>query len=175
LAGQTFQSFLLDNSPATMMVTLPLALALSLFKFADAAAYDSYTPTVQILNGTYTGIHSPYYNQDFYLGVPYTQPPVGDLRYRVPQSLNTTWSGTRNATEYSPFCVGYGVGSSSNIKQLQALTKFQSATRGYNDYVSEDCLTLNIVRPVGVGENLPVALWIHGQVALQRRRMTWAR
>ena len=105
------------------MVTLPLALALSLFNFADAAVYDSYTPTVQILNGTYTGIHSPYYNQDFYLGVPYAQPPVEDLRYRVPQSLNTTWSGTRNATDYSPFCVGYGVGSSSNIKQLQALTK----------------------------------------------------
>ena len=98
-----------------MMVTLPLALALSFFNFAEAAAHDTYTPTVEIHNGTYTGIHSPYYNQDFYLGIPYAQPPVGDLRYRVPQSLNTTWSEARNATEYSPFCVGYGVGSSSNF------------------------------------------------------------
>ncbi|PVH87433.1 triacylglycerol lipase [Cadophora sp. DSE1049] len=124
-----------------MTVKIPLVLAVCLFNFANGAAHDYYTPSVQILNGTYTGIHSPYYNQDFYLGIPYAQPPVGALRYRVPQSLNTSWSEARNATEYSPFCVGYG-----------------SATRGYNDYVSEDCLTLNIVRPVGVGESLPVAL-----------------
>ena len=95
-----------------MTVTIPLVLAVCLFTFANGAASEYYTPSAQILNGTYTGIHSPYYNQDFYLGIPYARPPIGDLRYRVPQSLNTSWLGARNANEYSPFCVGYGVGNS---------------------------------------------------------------
>jgi triacylglycerol lipase len=87
-----------------------------LLHFANGATSDYSAPSVQVLNGTYTGIHSPYYNQDFYLGMPYAQPPVGDLRYRVPQSVNTSWSGTKNATEYSPFCVGYGVRSHELFK-----------------------------------------------------------
>ena len=94
-----------------MTATILLTLVACSFNFANGAASDYYTPSVQVLNGTYTGIHSPYYNQDFYLGIPYAQPPTGNLRYRVPQSLNTSWLGARNATEYSPFCVGYGVGT----------------------------------------------------------------
>lgn len=69
----------------------------------------SAAPTVQVLNGTYVGTYSPEYNQDFFLGMPYSQPPVEDLRFRTPQSLNTSWTGTKNATEYSPECYGYGV------------------------------------------------------------------
>jgi hypothetical protein len=65
-------------------------------------------PTVQVLNGTYSGIYSPEYNQDFFLGIPYSQPPVGDLRFRPAQSLNTSWTGTKNATQYSLECIGYG-------------------------------------------------------------------
>ncbi len=42
----------------------------------------------------------------------------------------------------------------------------QSADLGHNNYVGEDCLTLNIYRPVGQEPNLPVAIWIHGYVYL---------
>lgn len=66
------------------------------------------TPSAKVRNGTITGVHSSPYDQDFFLGIPYAQPPVGNLRYRVPQSLNSTFI-TRAATAYSPFCVGYGV------------------------------------------------------------------
>ncbi|KAK8132118.1 hypothetical protein PG999_000291 [Apiospora kogelbergensis] len=79
---------------------------------------------------------------------PMPSPPTGDLRFRAPQPLNESWSGLRNATEYSPQCFGYG-----------------SDTWVLGNYVSEDCLTINVVRPHGVGTNdtkLPVALWIHG-------------
>lgn len=31
------------------------------------------TPTVRVKNGTYSGIHSPQYDQDFFLGIPYAQ------------------------------------------------------------------------------------------------------
>lgn len=67
------------------------------------------TPTAAVQNGTISGMHSNTYNQDMFLGIPYAQSPVGDLRFRNPQSLNTTLNGTYEATSYSPSCVGYGV------------------------------------------------------------------
>lgn len=106
-----------------------------------------YVPTAKTINGTYYGVYNQAYDQDLFLGMPYAQPPVGDLRFRVPQSLNTTWKGSRNATEYSRQCIGYG-----------------SDTWVLGNYVSEDCLTINVIRPSGTtkGDKLPVALWIHG-------------
>ena len=101
-------------------------------------------PRVSIKNGTVIGIYSTEYNQDFFLGVPFVQPPVGNLRFRMPVPINTTWSEPVQATKYYPECVGYG-----------------GDQIGY--HISEDCLGLNIVRPSGhEGQSLPVAVWIHG-------------
>ncbi|KAH7317097.1 carboxylesterase family protein [Stachybotrys elegans] len=104
-------------------------------------------PVVSLKNGSYSGIHLPEYGQDNFLGMPYAKPPVGDLRFRVPQPLDSTWDGVREATEYSPFCIGYG-----------------SDTWVLGNHVSEDCLTINVVRPAGVSaeDSLPVAFWVHG-------------
>jgi len=35
-------------------------------------------------------------------------------------------------------------------------------TESQGNYVSEDCLTINVVRSHGSGDNLPVVVWIHG-------------
>jgi carboxylesterase type B len=104
-------------------------------------------PTVQVLNGTYYGNYLPTYNQDAFLGIPFAQPPVGDLRFRQAQPLNTTWTEPRNATEYAPECIGYG-----------------SDNWVLGNINSEDCLVLNVVRPSGISPDakLPVAVWIHG-------------
>ncbi|KAM0165000.1 hypothetical protein ACHAPG_000249 [Botrytis cinerea] len=105
------------------------------------------SPTVSVLNGTYYGTYLPTYDEDIFLGIPFAQPPVGPLRFNPPQSLNTTWDTPRNATEYSPECIGYG-----------------SDNWILGNIISEDCLTLNVVRPSGISPdaNLPVAVWIHG-------------
>ncbi|KAL9106326.1 MAG: hypothetical protein Q9227_008662 [Pyrenula ochraceoflavens] len=103
-------------------------------------------PRAKSLNGTYHGVHNSHYYQDLFLGVPFAQAPVGDLRLRAPRSLNTTWS-ERSGTEYGYSCIGYG----------------EDTAIGGHDYVSEDCLTLNIVRPAGYErQKLPVSVWIYG-------------
>lgn len=82
---------------------------LAVWAVTHAAPSGTSAPTATVRNGTYTGVHSTTYDQDFFLGMPYAQQPVGNLRFTVPQSLNETWNGARDAKEYSDICVGYGV------------------------------------------------------------------
>lgn len=104
-------------------------------------------PIAHTRNGTYSGVHNSVYSQDLFLGVPYAQPPVGSLRFAPPQSLNTTWAGHRAVTELGPSCMGYGED-----------TEYEA-----RNYTSEDCLSVNIVRPAGTPVSpLPVAVFIHG-------------
>lgn len=78
-------------------------------------------PTVTVTNGSYVGKYVPEWQQDQFLGIPYAIPPLGDLRFAKPKSLNTSFTGYRDATHYGHSCYQYG-------------TKFN---------LSEDCLTLN--------------------------------
>jgi carboxylesterase type B len=95
----------------------------------------SEAPTATTKNGTYAGTHLPQWDQDAFLGMPYAQPPLGQLRYRWPQSLNVSFEGTREASKYGYSCMQYG--STFNL--------------------SEDCLTLNVIRPSGMPDKpLPV-------------------
>lgn len=59
------------------------------------------SPAVTLSNGTYFGVHSEEYGQDYFLGLPYAQPPVGDLRFRNPVAFSDSWDDARPATQYS--------------------------------------------------------------------------
>ena len=98
-------------------------------------------PRVKTLNGTYQGRYLPEWDQDAFLGIPYAEPPLGNLRFRWPQPLNSSFKGVRDATEQGYSCMQWG--SDFNI--------------------SEDCLNLDVVRPSGhQKESLPVLVWIYG-------------
>ncbi|KAF1976314.1 alpha/beta-hydrolase [Bimuria novae-zelandiae CBS 107.79] len=130
-----------------MKVGWLLSLAIGASALSVRSKGHRQAPTVTVRNGTYKGVHSDQYDQDFFLGLPFAQPPTGDLRFRSPRPLNSSWKGQRDATAFSPACVGYG-----------------PSQMGYN--VSEDCLYLNVIRPTGYHSKkhcgLPVAVWIYG-------------
>jgi len=81
-------------------------------------------------------------------GIPFGQPPVGDLRWREPQPVKN-WSGVRNADKFGPTC----------MQRLAPGNDYWM--RG--DGMSEDCLYLNVWTPAKSGKKkLPVLVYIFG-------------
>ncbi|KAI1842689.1 hypothetical protein JX265_002705 [Neoarthrinium moseri] len=78
--------------------------------------------------------------------MPYAQDTGGKGRFRVPQTLTESWEGIREAKQYGHAC------PDENMEVDGAYG------------MSENCLSLNIVRPAGINatSRLPVMLWIHG-------------
>lgn len=88
--------------PPTIVVALA-ALGLSSTPFASAAPAKRGTAiTATVKNGTYTGLNLPTFDQEVFYGVPYAQPPVGNLRLRQSLPLNSSFSGTKALTTRVP-------------------------------------------------------------------------
>jgi para-nitrobenzyl esterase len=80
-------------------------------------------------------------------GIPYAQPPVGDLRWREPAPVQP-WSGVRAAKDFGP-------------RPMQPTLYKDMIFR--SKQMSEDCLYLNIWTPkIDRDAKLPVLFYIHG-------------
>jgi hypothetical protein len=88
-------------SPGLVAATSPNFLVQDYY---SASGSDQNVPTARTLNGTYAGNFLPAFNQDAFLGMPYAQPPLADLRFRRPVSLNESWGGVREAKGYGKTC-----------------------------------------------------------------------
>jgi len=95
-----------------------------------------------------------------FLGVPFAEAPVGELRWQAPQPLRAP-QGRRAATEFAAACYqdDYNI---DWYRKVGAAFGVESS-RFRNPPFSENCLYLNIWTPaIGADAKLPVMAWIHG-------------
>ncbi|KAF8877142.1 carotenoid ester lipase precursor [Gymnopilus junonius] len=137
-----------------------VVVVLIVHAIADAIAAPA-VPTVTLDSGTFIGTTDLV--TDKFLGIPFAQPPVNDLRYRLPQPI-LAYSGTHDATSFGPACPQQEVqlpivqGLAANVADFLV-----NSIYGQIFPDSEDCLTLNVVKPATATptSKLPV-LWIFG-------------
>jgi carboxylesterase type B len=129
---------------ATLFATFLLALS-------SASSVSSRVPRVSTTSGILSGSSTD--NVNTFLGVPYAQPPIGDLRWKTALPINSSRTAF-DATRFGAGCgqlliPGYAsVFSTANITLLPTNQ-------------SEDCLSLNIWAPKNA-KRLPVIIFVHG-------------
>jgi para-nitrobenzyl esterase len=97
--------------------------------------------------GVVEGTADPGTNVRTFKGVPFAEPPVGELRWRPPQPVKK-WKGVRQAKQFGPRCMQAPVFGDMNFR---------------SNGMSEDCLYLNVWTPAGSGkERLPVLVYFYG-------------
>ena len=84
---------------------------------------------------------------DIFKGIPYAEPPVGELRFKSPVDKKS-WDEVLETIEYSA-CA------------YQGYTELEEWL-GKHEPESEDCLFLNIWTPATDERKRPVMFWIHG-------------
>lgn len=121
------------------------------------------TEVISLSDGDITGLYTADRAVEVYAGIPYAAPPVGELRWREPQDPSP-WSGVRACDHFAPM---------SMQPQTPTIVSSLSQIIGYHDYKislddnftepnSEDALYLNVWKPAGAQEKLPVVVYVHG-------------
>lgn len=101
----------------------------------------------RIETGYIEGLYETKTEVQRYAGIPYAKPPVGDLRWRNPQSVEK-WSGVRDAKEFGPSPI-----------QREIWGDISSRSGG----LSEDCLYLNVwTNAKDHQKDLPVLVYFYG-------------
>ncbi|XP_046753867.1 juvenile hormone esterase-like [Diprion similis] len=132
---------------SSLMTILILTTSINDHSTSFAQANSIANPTVNIPQGTLLGtVRKTIHNRTVsaFLGIPFAQPPVGELRFRNPVPASG-WSGIRNATSDAEMC-----------PQLLG-----NEVKG-----DEDCLWINAYTPEVPKSDksplLPVMVYIHG-------------
>ncbi|QQS45501.1 MAG: carboxylesterase family protein [Acidobacteriota bacterium] len=102
---------------------------------------------VKIANGALSGVIDKGAGVRSFKGIPFGEPPVGDLRWKPPQPPKN-WSGVRAADKFGPRCMQRNVFGDMNFRA---------------NGMGEDCLYLNVWTPAKSGrERLPVLVYFYG-------------
>jgi para-nitrobenzyl esterase len=116
---------------------LPLILA------ASAIASAAIQEPVRIDTGLVTGTTTSSDEVRVFKGIPYAAPPIGDLRWRAPQTA-AKWDGVRMADQFSATCI-----PNRQAKNAPA--------------PSENCLYINVWTPAkSASEKRAVFVWTYG-------------
>jgi len=129
-----------------------------------APAKRLFTPSVTIKNGTVTG--STTGTIDTFNGIPFAQPPVGNLRLKPPQSLASGFAGGSYAAVGVPTACPQFLTqvNTTNVPQDAVGYLLDSPIGQTATLTGENCLTLNVLRPSTAtsSSKLPVVVWIYG-------------
>ena len=90
---------------------------------------------------------------DVWYGIPYAQPPVGDLRFRHPRPPEA-WKEVKETTKLPNSCVQI---VDNMFPGFQGSEMWNA-----NTPLSEDCLYLNVAVPKPHPRNSAVLVWIYG-------------
>ena len=121
------------------------------------------TGIVTLSDGQVQGVYNEDKSVEVFTGIPYAKPPVGDLRWKPPVAPDP-WEGVLVCDEFKPMSM-----QTRNpvwfdtLSDLVVYHHFQiSLDDNFKEPLSEDSLYLNVWKPAGEQENLPVLVYIHG-------------
>ena len=125
-----------------------LLLAIPIISNAQQAINSNAFPVqITTANGTIEGEFDIKTNIQSFKGIPFAQPPVGNLRWKEPQPV-LNWTGIKQTKKFGPRAVQSNIFGDMGFR---------------SDGISEDCLYLNVWSPAkSANEKLPVLVYFYG-------------
>ncbi|HQZ25796.1 MAG TPA: carboxylesterase family protein [Flavobacterium sp.] len=125
-----------------------LFMAIPFFSNAQQSVNSNAFPVqVNTANGIIEGEFDIKTNIQSFKGIPFAQPPVGNLRWKAPQPV-TNWTGIKQTKKFGPRAVQSNIFGDMGFR---------------SDGISEDCLYLNVWSPAkSSDEKLPVLVYFYG-------------
>lgn len=123
-------------------------ILVGLLAVCSLARAEQVTPVVETTAGPVKGVVRT--TTVAYLGIPYAEPPMGELRWRPPLPKRS-WKAVLDATHFRDHCIQFPLNKLLGQRQ---------------EHASEDCLFLNVYTPRAEASKAkhpkPVMVWIHG-------------
>ena len=121
------------------------------------------TEVITLRDGKVQGVKTADGAVEVFTGIPYAKPPVGELRWKAPENPEP-WNGVRTCARFQPMAMQPRNSEIYNsLSQIIGFHDYEiSLDDNFRDAVSEDALYVNLWRPAGKAEKLPVLVYIHG-------------
>ena len=126
---------------------LSIAFLMGFSFLVTAQPNNAFAVHTTIANGIIEGNYDTHTGIQKYFGIPFAKPPLGNLRWKAPQSIEN-WKGVKETKKFGP-------------RPMQTMVFGDMDSR--SDGVSEDCLYLNVWTPaLRNTKGLPVLVYFYG-------------